>query len=118
MLNLHERFGHGSRGRRPLVTILRLGPHPHGFFHSVGIQQREGCTTVLAFGSHLKIDGGTAMRTVHLPHLRSDPLHFRRCQAANELLLTQELQEWRKPPIAPRAPKIGKSIRLCHVITQ
>jgi hypothetical protein len=82
----------------------------------VGIQQREGCTTVPAFGSHLEIDGGTALRAGNLPHLSSNPLNFRRCQATNELFLAQELKE-RCHAVKPNAGASKAQVHIhCAVI--
>ncbi len=70
---------------------------------------------VLALAGVFQINRRSALGAAYLADLRPDPLEFRRSQAANKLLLPQELKEGREAPVAPQAPEIGEAPRLAQV---
>lgn len=70
---------------------------------------------VLALAGVFQINRRSALGAAYLADLRPDPLEFRRSQAANKLLLPQELKEGREAPVAPQAPEIGEPPRLAQV---
>ena len=70
---------------------------------------------VLAFARVLEIDGCAALGASDLPDLCADALQLGRIQGANELLLTQELEERGESAIAAHASEIGKPAGFAQV---
>src|SRR5258708_21989805 len=114
-LSMLQRLRQCLRRGAELAATLRIGPHAHRLLHRVRVQQRDRRVAVLAFTEVLQINGRSAFGAAYLADLRSDPLEFRRSDVANELLLPQELKEWRKSSVAPWAPEIRKPAGLAQV---
>src|ERR1700722_19935185 len=98
-LSMQQRLRQCLRRGAEMAATLRVGPHAHRFLLRVWVQQGDRRVAVLAFTEVFQIDGRSAFGAAYLADLRPDPLKFSRGHIANELLLPQELKEWRKSPV-------------------
>lgn len=73
---------------------------------------------ILALGLVFQVDRRAAPRAGDLADLRPDLLEFPGRQAANELLLPQELEERREASVASVAREIGEPAALTQVETE
>src|SRR5271165_13243 len=114
----HERVSQSLRSWASKATAFSLGPHLHSLLNGTRVQEGDRRVAESAFARVFQINRRSALRAGYLADLRSDPLQFRRSQAANKLLFPQKLKERCESPIPIRAPEIRKSAGLRQVVAE